>query len=210
MRIIRPSLRSYRDKIGMLDLYYSRNTLISIFFWGRFQKLLELVKWDKTQVTLEIGFGPGVLFPTLGNVSDAVIGVGPEGRKHLSTVHEMLKHEQIDLKTTLVRGDACRLPLRNEQFDVVIAADVLEHISNIDEVLGEIKRVLRTGAYLLVSAPIESRLRKALRRMLGYDLPIDYHTHLAIEGSIRALFHTVKIERYPSLLHGFLLIQAQK
>jgi ubiquinone/menaquinone biosynthesis C-methylase UbiE len=210
MKIIRPSRVSYPDYVGMFELYYSRNPLIRHYFWGRLQKLLSFIEWHETSLILEIGFGPGVLFPTLSNLSNAVIGLGQESQQHLSIVREMLRHERIDMKITLTRGDACRLPFRDELFDAVIAADVLEHIPNTADVLGEIRRVAKTGASLLTSLPIESSLRKALRRGLGYDLPLDHHTHSEIEDSIRNFFHIVKIERYPRLPQGFLLIHAQK
>jgi ubiquinone/menaquinone biosynthesis C-methylase UbiE len=210
VKIVRPSLVSYPDYVGMLNLYYSKNPFVRHYFWRRFSKLLSLIEWDEANLILELGFGPGVLFPTLVNLSNTVIGLDAQTRKHSSIVNGMLENERIKSKVSLLDGDACVLPFRDGVFDVVIAADVLEHIPKIADALSEIKRVSRSGASLLVSAPIESRLRNIMRRTLGYDLPLDYHTHSVIEEAIDHLFNLIKIDRYPSFPPGFLLIAARK
>jgi 2-polyprenyl-6-hydroxyphenyl methylase/3-demethylubiquinone-9 3-methyltransferase len=51
-----------------------------------------------------------------------------------------------------VRGSARRLPLAGEVFDAVIAVEVFEHLpaAAIDQVLGEVRRVLRPGGTLAI------------------------------------------------------------
>jgi len=210
MKLARPSLLSYPDYVGMLDLYYSRNPLIRHYFWGRLSRLLSLTSWNETDQILEIGFGPGVLLPTLINLSNNVVGIGPESLKHLSSICAMLKNEQINHKVNIMNGDACKLPFKDESFDAVIAADVLEHIEEIMEALREIRRVLKNGGHLLTCVPIESGLRRLLRRTLGYRLPRDLHTHIKVKESITQSFHVDKICCYPKLPKSFLLIKARK
>lgn len=50
-------------------------------------------------------------------------------------------------------GDAARLPFPDACFDAVIAAEVLEHLADDAEALGELARVLRPGGVLAVSVP---------------------------------------------------------
>lgn len=45
------------------------------------------------------------------------------------------------------------LPFADNQFDAVVCFEVLEHVFNIDEVLGEIRRVLKSDGLLLISVP---------------------------------------------------------
>ncbi len=45
------------------------------------------------------------------------------------------------------------LPFENNQFDAVISFEVFEHLFNIDEILTEIKRVLKPNGKLLISIP---------------------------------------------------------
>ena len=50
-------------------------------------------------------------------------------------------------------GSGLTLPFADASFDRVICSEVLEHIHNYQEVLGEIQRVLKPGGLLAVSVP---------------------------------------------------------
>ncbi len=52
-----------------------------------------------------------------------------------------------------VRADARRLPFEDAEFDVVIAAEVLEHIHEDATAIGELFRVLRPGGLIAVTVP---------------------------------------------------------
>lgn len=52
-----------------------------------------------------------------------------------------------------VLGDALNLPYPDHTFDVVIAAEVLEHIPDDDRAVAELTRVLKPGGVLAVSVP---------------------------------------------------------
>ena len=53
------------------------------------------------------------------------------------------------------RADLAALPTDNGRFDVVIAAEVLEHAPDADAATAELLRVLRPGGWLAVSLPID-------------------------------------------------------
>jgi SAM-dependent methyltransferase len=62
----------------------------------------------------------------------------------------------VDLRITLlvnVAAAAEALPFRDEQFDLVICTQVFEYLPEPGRVVAEIKRVLRTGGILFLSAP---------------------------------------------------------
>lgn len=44
-----------------------------------------------------------------------------------------------------------KLPFKDEEFDVVLSSQVLEHVENTDLYLGECRRVLKTGGLLILS-----------------------------------------------------------
>jgi SAM-dependent methyltransferase len=51
--------------------------------------------------------------------------------------------------------DAQRLTFDDQSFDVVISSETLEHIPNLDQALGEIGRVLKTGGVHLFTIPLK-------------------------------------------------------
>ena len=53
----------------------------------------------------------------------------------------------------LVRGDGARLPFRGASFDIVLALDLIEHISDDRAALAEVARVLRPGGTIILFTP---------------------------------------------------------
>ncbi len=58
------------------------------------------------------------------------------------------KNESID-----VFYDGRKIPFAEDHFDSVFSSEVFEHVFNLDEVLIEIRRVLKPGGHLLVTVP---------------------------------------------------------
>jgi SAM-dependent methyltransferase len=52
-----------------------------------------------------------------------------------------------------VRGDAMRLPLKNGSFDRVVCSEVLEHVGDDSQSVGELVRVLKDDGVIAVSVP---------------------------------------------------------
>jgi SAM-dependent methyltransferase len=83
------------------------------------------------------------------------------------------------------------LPFQDQSFDVVLAADVIEHLPDVVGVLAELRRLLRVGGRLIISTPVEDsyfktaataanrltrgRLNRSYYRGKGADLTADGH-----------------------------------
>ncbi len=52
-----------------------------------------------------------------------------------------------------LNSDGTRLPFLDHSFNHVICSEVLEHIPNVEKMLGEIQRVLKPGGSLTISVP---------------------------------------------------------
>lgn len=68
-----------------------------------------------------------------------------------------------------VAGDGMRLPFREEQFDVVLCLETLEHVPRPRELAAEIMRVLKPDGICVLTTP--ARLRFLLRRDPHFAVP---------------------------------------
>ncbi len=81
--------------------------------------------------------------------------------------------------STVVSGDACRLPFPDATFDRVIAAEVLEHIDDDVGAMAELARVLRPGGTMAVTVPAW------LPESVCWALSQDYHAPRVAGGHVR-------------------------
>lgn len=71
-----------------------------------------------------------------------------------------LKHERGAFTAVAASGDA--LPFPEDEFDLVLWGEVIEHVAFPEQFLSEISRVLRAGGHLLLTTPNGSRLHTGL------------------------------------------------
>lgn len=79
-----------------------------------------------------------------------------------------------------VLADAQNLPIKSEIFDLVICAEVLEHLPDDFSAINEIRRVLRKKAVAVISIPIHSRKDKGELRTYN----INAFKKLCIDASL--------------------------
>lgn len=95
---------------------------------------------------LDVGCGGGLLAEEAAAMGFEVIGIDPSSRSlDVARAHASQSGLRIDYQ--LGTGDA--LAFAPGTFDAVFCCDVLEHIANWDDVIGEMARVLRRGGVLL-------------------------------------------------------------
>jgi SAM-dependent methyltransferase len=68
----------------------------------------------------------------------------------------------------VVQGDARDIPFPDDHFDLVVAYDVLEHITEDRQVVAEIARVTRSGGRVLVAVPADPRLWSPHDEAIGH------------------------------------------
>lgn len=71
-----------------------------------------------------------------------------------------------DAKAT--HGVIGALPFLDHSFDVVCAMDIVEHVGNDDDALGELARVAEPGAILLLSVPLHPQAWNAFDEFVGH------------------------------------------
>lgn len=91
---------------------------------------------------LDIGCGGGLLAEEFARVGFEVTGIDPAPETiETARAHAVASGLAIDYQT----GSGEHLPFPEGSFDHVACCDVLEHVDDVDSVIGEVARVLRPG-----------------------------------------------------------------
>lgn len=98
-----------------------------------------------------------------------------------------------------------QLPYEDGFFDVVVLADVIEHVFETDELLRECRRVLAAGGSLVVTTPNIASLGRRAMLLVGLSPFLEYSTELATAGlpSVGHIrYYTARDLRRQLLHHG--------
>ena len=91
-------------------------------------------------------------------------------------------------------GDLYHLPFKNDQFDVVILSEVVEHLEDIAAAFSEAARVLRHGGRLLVSVPYREKIVEHLCIHCNQLTPANAHLHSFDEERIEGLCRAAALD----------------
>lgn len=157
------------------------------------------VRYDRLGVApgdrlLDLGAGGGRhAFEAMrrGAVVTAVDADAAEIKDAGGMMHSLLAEDPVVAERggegTAVVGDALRLPFSDGVFDRVIAAEVLEHISDDRQAMTELSRVLRPGGTIAVTVP------RWWPELVTWAISDDYHNKPG--GHIRIYRRSVLVER---------------
>ncbi|MGB3484077.1 MAG: class I SAM-dependent methyltransferase [Mycobacterium sp.] len=113
---------------------------------------------------LEAGFGEGYGADLLAGVARSVIGVDYD---ESAVAHVQSRYPRVQA----IQGNLAELPLEAESVDIVVNFQVIEHLWDQSQFVGECRRVLRPGGVLLMSTP------NRITFSPGLDTPLNpFHT----------------------------------
>jgi ubiquinone/menaquinone biosynthesis C-methylase UbiE len=127
--------------------YTSQNPLVRLFVGSFIQTLIELLGRVEAEDCLDIGTGEGLLL-------SKVVRAYPQRRFYASDVDFGVQkdaYQRVGVPSLV--SSATAIPIASETFDLVIACEVLEHLSDAKMAVREIRRVTRR--YALFSVPRE-------------------------------------------------------
>ncbi|MFQ6101427.1 MAG: class I SAM-dependent methyltransferase [Anaerolineae bacterium] len=158
--------------------YRHSSWIVRELFWSRLQRLIALCPHDGRNSVLDLGGGSGVLLPTLSQMFRQVICLD----RFVGEAQGIVAHYRLG-NVTLIEGDLLNSGLADGMFDVIIAADVLEHILQLRQACQEIYR-LAAGKFL-ITGPTENLLYRLGRLICGFEKPEDhYFTYRQVEEHI--------------------------
>jgi SAM-dependent methyltransferase len=163
---------SPNSEVDPFRYYYT--PVLGRIFSARLQIGLDLLEGHSRRL-LEIGYGSGLLIPTLSRISDELYGIDlmpePPGLRGQLTALGVANTKD------LVQTDVAKLPFADGFFDVAVAFSIFEHLKKDELVtaLAELARVLEPGGRLLVGCPAVHPLMNAAFAAIGFRNIEDHH-----------------------------------
>lgn len=101
------------------------------------------------KVVLDIASGEGYGSRTIAESAKEVIGIDidEEAVKHAATKYA--QYTNLSFKT----GSVTEIPLKDDSVDVVVSFETIEHIAEHEQMLSELKRVVKDDGLVVVSTP---------------------------------------------------------
>lgn len=148
-----------------------------IMRWMAFRRLEVLIEWMKAYhrsalKILDFGCGTGILFPAASELAEKIYGLDLQ----LNPAKILIKHYGIEY-VRLITPETFDESIQDEEIDLIICSEVLEHIPDLTAILSQFQRKLNSGGHLFVTAPTESSLYRLGRKLAGFQG--DYHVQNA-------------------------------
>ncbi|MGB0896770.1 MAG: class I SAM-dependent methyltransferase [Flavobacteriaceae bacterium] len=155
-----------------LPAYAHKNILIDFLFWKRIQLAYQYAQKNSTPKNiLDFGCGSGVLSHLLAQEGHSVTACDIEFSP-LKLVQDKIEFPS---NITFIEGDIISGTLKHQQFDIIYALDVLEHIDNLDDYIHLFSDLLSPEGVIIVSGPTENIFYKIGRQFAGNKFTGDYH-----------------------------------
>lgn len=147
------------------DVFYGKKSpAMAEFSKARVDVALDMIKSERGKTgnalrVLDVGCGDGTYSEMISDMGNEVYGIDIRPDRVERAKQKGVKASVADL----TKG----LPFKDEFFDLIYAAEVLEHIYDTEFFLQEAKRVLRKNGTLIVTVPNIACLPNRIRAILG-------------------------------------------
>jgi len=197
---------SDHDKDEMaIPSYLHKNPFIPWLMWKRYESVSELLD-NNGEKALEFGCGLGLFLNELSTKYKKLYAIDlfPEFAVALT--------KKIKINVQFIQDVN---EIDNSSLDTIVAADVLEHIEELESVIKPFHNKLKPSGKLVVSGPTESIMYKLGRIVAGFGDKGDYH-HTNIDKLIVGItkngfkLKSVKKLPFPFLPTLFKICQFEK
>jgi 2-polyprenyl-3-methyl-5-hydroxy-6-metoxy-1,4-benzoquinol methylase len=169
------------------DYYAVDNLSVPTFVGARLDEIISgFSRYRRNNRLLEVGFGAGTILEAASRAGWEVFGVEVS-----SSAVEHAKARGFDV----FNGELREAKYPAEHFDVVVASEILEHISDPQNLLGEVSRVLRPGGLFWATTP---NSRSVSARVLGAKwsaIAPPEHLHLFSRRGMRQMLSMAGFRR---------------
>jgi len=141
-------------------------------------------------LVLDVGCGDGYYLYHLHKMGYQSVGLD------LSRKRVLRARERV--KSSLIVGDAAKLPFKPEVFDVIICLEVLEHLPKPKKAVEEIHQILKCDKYAIFSVPSTSNiayfLKKFLKKNIGDPFTDPGHIQTFNYRRMQKLFRSIGLK----------------
>jgi ubiquinone/menaquinone biosynthesis C-methylase UbiE len=130
---------------------------------------------------LDLGAGAGDFTELLARVTKSVVGAEVA---EAAIARATKRHPDLDFRLVPTDGP---LPFADNQFELVWASEVIEHVADTARWLSEVRRVLAPAGRLLLTTPSHTRLKLLLGGVERFSEPLGDHLHLYTRRSLSGL-----------------------
>ncbi len=178
---------SQEDRAEMaIPSYLHRNAALRWMAWRRLEVVVEALERlsprpTKGSLAVDFGCGSGVLFKDSLARFESVVGVDLV----LDAAEKLVAELGLD-RVRLCTPAEANTVVAPGSADVVIAAEVLEHVDDLPPTLTQFKSWLKPNGRLLVSLPTENALYRLGRRLAGFTGHYHHDNAASIDAKLRA------------------------
>lgn len=180
------SLPAATDALDYDGYYSPTNLAVSSFISKRVEEIIAgFEPYRQTGRLLEIGFGAGAMLHAAARA-----GWEAAGTEISRTAADHGRAQGLDVFC----GELSEAGYADGRFDVVIASELLEHVSHPGELISEVARILRPGGLLWATTP---NIRGLSSRLLGLNWTTvsPDHLHLFSPKGITCLLQSAGFRR---------------
>lgn len=189
-----PGVLVPNNAVDPLPYYY--RPLVGKVFAARLNTGLRLLDGRFPRL-LEIGYGSGLLMPTLATTCDELYGLDLEPEP--TGLRERLGRLGV-APAGLVQANARSMPFDDGFFDAIVAFSIFEHLRahELELTLAECARVLGPDGRLLVGCPAVHKLMNAAFATIGFS-GIEHHHFSDIADVVAAAAPWFAVQRRAAL-----------
>lgn len=157
------------------DIWWNENEALYFLYSGMnparvayFRHILSDVMHidPKGKRTLDVGCGGGILAEEFARMGCELTGVDPSAPS-IATARAHAAQSRLTIDYRVAGGE--HLPFEDNSFDIVYCCDVLEHISDLKQVIAETARVLKPGGVYFYDTINRTRLSRLIFIQLAQE-----------------------------------------
>ncbi|AKM79445.1 MAG: Methyltransferase type 11 [Candidatus Beckwithbacteria bacterium GW2011_GWB1_47_15] len=158
----------------------------SSFVAARYHQVISQLPRDKSLKVLDLGCGDGVLIYLASQKHPGEFTGVDTDALSLKAARRQLQNRGVAAK--LIKASAYHLPFPENSFDVVIAAEVIEHLRSPQKMLTEAAKVLKPGGKMILTTPVK------IGTKLSDTLHAQEFSPRELESSLARYFNQVDVK----------------